>query len=104
MSVINGMRITLSCENAIRAFVINGLNYKTTSAGDTVNTISSVNIYDPTFYLNMVRVDPTVDAQLIKSAQNPDDGNIRIHSQTTACIKCPSLQDRVLLSMSYPSK
>ena len=31
----------------------------------------------------MVRVeDPTVDAQLIKAAQNPDDGNIRIHYQT----------------------
>ena len=76
------MRITLSCENVTGAFVINGLNYKTTSAGDTVNTISSVNIYDPTFYLNMVRVDLTVDAQLIKSAQNPHDGNIKIHSQT----------------------
>ena len=68
MSAINGMRITLSCENVIGAFVINGLNYKTTNAGDTVNTISSVNIYDPTFYLNMVRVDSTVDAQLIRSA------------------------------------
>ena len=82
MTAINSMRITLSCENVILFFVINGLNYKTTSAGDTVTTICSVNIYYPTFYLNMVRVDPTVDAHLIKSAQNPDDGNVRIHSQT----------------------
>ena len=63
MSAINGMRITVSCENVIGAFVINGLNYKTTSAGDTVNSISFVNMYDPTSYLYTVRVDPTVDAQ-----------------------------------------
>ena len=82
MSATNGMRITLSCENVIGAFVIHGSNYKTTNPGDTVNTISSVNIYDPTFYLNMVRLHLTVDAQLIRSAQNPVYGNIRIHSQS----------------------
>ena len=103
MSAINGMRITLSCENVIGAFVINGLNYKTTNPGDTVNTISSVNIYDPTFYLNTVRVHPTVDAQLIKhrTLMMEISGFILRH---TACIKCLSLQDRVHLSMSYLSK
>ena len=34
------------------------------------------------FFLNMVRVDPTVDAQLINAEQNPYQVNIRIHSQT----------------------
>ena len=51
MWAIKGMQITLSCENVIGAFVIIGLNYKMTNPGDPVNTISSVNIYDPTFYL-----------------------------------------------------
>ena len=62
------------------AFVTNGL-YSGVNA-DAANTISKVTISDPTFFMNMVRVDPTVDAQLIKSAQSPEDGNIRIHSQT----------------------
>ena len=30
----------------------------------------------------MVRVDPTVDQQLIAAAKNPEGGNIIIHSQT----------------------
>ena len=49
--------------------------------GGAANSISSVTISDPTFFMNMVRVDPTVDAQLI-SAATGGDGNIRIHSQT----------------------
>ena len=104
MSAINGMRITLSCENVIGAFVINGLNYHNTSAGDTANTIASVNIYDPTFYMNMVRVDPTVDAQLIKSAQNPDDGNIRIHSQTYSMYQMSILAGQSTFEYIIPVK
>mgnify|MGYP003340579127 CR=1 FL=1 len=58
--------------------MINGLS---SDGGTTANTIKSVTISDPTFFMNMVRVDPTVDAQLI-SAATGGDGNIRIHSQT----------------------
>ena len=36
---------------------------------------------DPTFFMNMVRVDPTIDKQLLASAQS-EDGAIRIHSQS----------------------
>ena len=80
MSAINGMRIILSLNNGNGSFVINGL-YSGATAG-TANTFFKVTIGDPTFFMNMVRVDPTVDQQLIKSAQSPEDGNIRIHSQT----------------------
>ena len=56
MSAINGMRIILSCENVKGAFVTNGLYYN--AAADTANSISKVIISDPTFFMNMVRVDP----------------------------------------------
>jgi len=39
-------------------------------------------IYDPTLFLNMVRVDPTVDRELRNTAKSPKDGLIRISSQT----------------------
>jgi len=104
MSAINGMRFTLSCENVIGAFVINGLNYHGTVAGDTANSVASVNIYDPTFFLNMVRVDPTVDAQLIKAAQNPDDGNIRIHSQTYSMYQMSLLAGQSAFEFIIPVK
>ena len=39
-------------------------------------------IYDPTLFLNMVRVDPTVDRELRNSAKSTKDGLIRISSQT----------------------
>ena len=67
MSAINGLRIILSCESLSGAFVINGLN--SGPNGDVANTLSSVTINDPTFFLNMVRVDPTVDQQLIAAAK-----------------------------------
>ena len=80
MSAINGLRIVLSCENVNGAFVQNGL--RSGAAGDGVYLCTDITINDPTFFLNMVRVDPTVDQQLIAAAKNPEDGNIRIHSQT----------------------
>ena len=104
MTAINGMRFTLSCENVIGAFVINGLNYHNTSAGDTANSVASVNIYDPTFFLNMVRVDPTVDAQLIKTARNPDDGNIRIHSRTYSTYQMSLLAGQSTFEFIIPIK
>jgi len=52
MSAINGLRITLSCENVSGAFVQCGL--LSGAAGDTANTCTSVSINDPTFFLNMV--------------------------------------------------
>ena len=80
MSAVNGMRIIFSLEDVAKCYVINGL--KTITAGAAVaNSVASVTISDPTFFMNMVRVDPTVDAQLI-SAATGGDGNIRIHSQT----------------------
>ena len=44
MSAINAMRIILSCENG--------------AAADAANTITRVVISDPTFFMNIVRVDP----------------------------------------------
>ena len=84
MSAINGMRIIFSCEDVKKAFVTNGLYSGAASA--TAPIISSVTLSDPTFFLNMVRVDPMVDAQLIQSATDRD-GNIRIHSQTYQCFQ-----------------
>ena len=85
MSAINGLRMVLSCENFLGAFVINELDYADSSlAADYKygkNSIASVQIVDPTFYMNMVRVDPTIDKQLIASAQS-EDGAIPIHSQS----------------------
>ena len=52
----------------------------------------------------MVRVDPTVDAQLIKAAQNPDDGNIRIHSQTYSMYQMSLLAEQLLLSILFLSR
>ena len=63
MSAINGMRFTLSREHVIWAFITYGLNYHGSAAGGTANSVASVNIYDPSFLLNIVRVAPTVDAQ-----------------------------------------
>ena len=63
MSAINGMRIIFSMENVNGAFVQNGLMSGAGARGATANPIQEINVYDPTFFLNMVRVDPTVDRQ-----------------------------------------
>jgi len=76
MSAINGLRIVLTLENAIGSTVVCGLAYGT----DPI-TNYTVTINDPSLYLNMVRVDPTVDQALIQSSTGPD-GLIRIHTQT----------------------
>ena len=102
MSAINGMRIILSCLNVKGAFVTNGLYYN--AAGDTANSISRVIISDPTFFMNMVRVDPIVDAQLIKSAQSPEDGNIRIHSQTYQTFQMSILANQATFEYVIPIK
>jgi hypothetical protein len=81
MSAINGMRIIMSMENPLGAFTVNGLG----NTGAAIPNIS-VRIGDPTFYLNMVRVDPTVDAQLLSAATGAD-GNIRVHSQSYSCFQ-----------------
>ena len=82
MSAINGLRIVLSLENAIGAVVLNGLQSYVASTETFIdNSIKEVRIVDPTFYMNMVRVDPTIDKQLLASAQS-EDGAIRIHSQS----------------------
>jgi len=62
VSAINGMRVIFSMENVNGAFVQNGL--MSGAGGATANPIQEINAYDPTFFLNMVRVDPTVDQQL----------------------------------------
>lgn len=74
MSAINGMRIIFSLENAVGSLVSFGLNSNAVSG-------MTVNIQDPTLFMNMVRVDPTVDAALLQAATGPD-GLIRVHSQT----------------------
>ena len=99
MSAINGMRIVLCCENVKGAFVTNGL-YSGVNA-DAANSITRVVISDSTFFMNMVRVDPTVDAQLIKSAQSPDNWNISIHYQTYQTFQMSILANQ---AMSYLSK
>lgn len=72
MSAINGVRITMTLENMIGSM----MNMHALMAGRY-----SVKIKDPTYFMNMIRVDPTVDQQLISSAAG-SDGSIRIHSQT----------------------
>ena len=67
MSAINGLRIILSCENVIGAFVQNGL--RAGNNGGAANLCTDITINDPTFFLNIVRVDSTVDQQLIASAK-----------------------------------
>ena len=74
MSAINGIRIVMALENLVGSVM--SLNSAVTSL-DTV----TITIKDPTYFLNMIRVDPTVDQQLISSATGPD-GMIRVHSQT----------------------
>ena len=99
----NGMRIILSLENVNGAFVLNGL--ASGAAGATVaNSIYEVKIVDPTFFMNMVRVDPTVDQQLIKSAQSPEDGNIRIHSQTYSTFQMTILANNATFEYVIPIK
>ena len=70
----------MSCENVHGAFVINGLQcYNSGTTKYLDNSIASVEIVDSTFYMNMVRVDPTIDKQLLALAQK-EAGAIRIHS------------------------
>jgi len=76
MSAINGLRIVLTMENQIGSCMVVGLAYAT----DPISTYTTY-INDPSLYLNMVRVDPTVDQALIQSSTGPD-GLIRIHTQT----------------------
>jgi hypothetical protein len=52
----------------------------------------------------MVRVDPTVDQQLIKSAQSPEDGNIRIHSQTYSSFQMTILANQTTFEYVIPIK
>ena len=65
MSAINGMCIVLSCENHLGVFVINGLDYHdsiiTVDYKYGENSIASVQIVHPTFFMNMVHIDPTID-------------------------------------------
>ena len=102
MSAINSMRIVLSCENVKGAFVTNGL-YSGVAA-DAANTITRVVISNPTFFMNMIRVNPTVNSQLIKSAQSPEDGNIRIHFQTYQTFQMSILVDQATFECVIPIK
>ena len=68
MSAINGLRITLSCENVNGAFVQCGLLSR--AGGNVANKCVYVKLNDPTFFLNMVRVDPIVDQQLPEEARS----------------------------------
>ena len=52
----------------------------------------------------MARVDHTVDAQLIKSAQSPEDGNIRIHSQTYSTFQMTILANQATFEYFIPIK
>ena len=58
-------------------------------------------IVDPTFPLNMVRGDPTVDQQRIAAAKNPDDGNIRIHSPTYSSDQIDILANQSTFEFEY---
>ena len=61
-------------------------------------------LVDPTFFIYMVTVDPTVDQQLIKSAQRPEDGNIRIHSQTYSSFHMTILANQATFEYVIPIK
>ena len=71
MSAINGLRIVLSCENTLGALTINGLQaYNNSTEAYYNNSIKGAQIVDPTFFMNMVHVDPTINKQLLASAQS----------------------------------
>jgi hypothetical protein len=78
MSAINGLRIVFTLEDQVGAFVTTGLG---AAVGATAQPAYTANIIDPTLFLNMVQVDPNVDAALKATATGPD-GKIRISSQT----------------------
>ena len=58
----------------------------------------------PTFPLNMVRVDPTVEQQLIAAAKNPEYSNIRIHSQTYSSYQMSILANQSTFEYIIPVK
>lgn len=90
MSAINGVRLTFGLDDFRNAFVHQGYSI-TKNNWSTDYTRYKATIYDPTYFLNMVQVDPTVDAALIAAATQPRDPNlpeddpknrlIRIHTQ-----------------------
>ena len=75
MSAINGVRLTFGLDDFRNAFVMEGYD---TTAGTWKDTYSNftATVYDPTYFLNMVQVDPTVDAALIAAATMPRDPNL----------------------------
>ena len=96
MSAINGVRLTFSLDDFRNAFVVAGYGIDFTSGTHATELAKfKASIYDPTYFLNMVQVDPMVDAELIAAAtyanrnpfENPQDadaeegGFIRIHTQ-----------------------
>ena len=52
----------------------------------------------------MVRANPTADAQLIKYAQSPEDGNIKIHSQTYSSFQMTFLKYQATFEYVIPIK
>ena len=79
MSAINGLRIVLTLEHPAGAFVHCGLGVAIGVVA--TQTPCTITIYDPTLFLNMVRVNPTVDQALKQTSKLPDN-IIRISSQT----------------------
>ena len=61
-------------------------------------------MYDPPFYIYMVRVHHTVDAQHIKRIQNSDNGNMRIHSQTYSMYQMSILAGQTSFEHVIPIK
>lgn len=70
-TAVNGLRMVMTLDS------INNTFNSTTHLLE----ISGCKIRDPTFFYDVIRVDPMVDASLIASARG-EDGLIRIHTQT----------------------
>ena len=70
MSAIYGMIINLSCENVNGSFIIKCVVFR--CCCNYCWHYSKGTIEDSTVLMSMVRVDPTVGTQLIKTAQNSD--------------------------------
>ena len=79
MSAINGLRIVMTLEDPAGCLVQCGLGLVNNTAA--TQTACTTTIYDPTLFLNMVRVDPAVD-QALKNTAKGRDNLIRISSQT----------------------
>mmetsp|Transcript_25362 Transcript_25362/g.31597 ORF Transcript_25362/g.31597 Transcript_25362/m.31597 type:complete len:335 (+) Transcript_25362:631-1635(+) len=74
LSSVNGLRIILTLDRKESAFTI-------TDGTELLWDDVSIQISDPTFFMNTIRIDPALDQRLLSSTQDPD-GKIRLHNHS----------------------